>query len=175
MRRRGPSGPPQSKSGKPKAKRMRRAVAFGEEENPVSRGPMWPVAKSGIRRRSGCDHRALPTREVRRAGARAACHAVARAGKEGEADSTNEPQRSENSAEPWPERPATQWQEREPKAKQMRPPGLNDQRGPLSRGPSGLPRSGKSGKNSRSTSVETTGHLSVRALQSRSRVLQGFA
>ncbi len=29
----------------------------------------------------------------------------------------------------------------------MRPPGLDDQRGLLSRGPSGLPRSGKSGKN----------------------------
>ncbi len=40
---------------------------------------------------------------------------------------------------------------------------LNDQRTPLSRGPSGLPRSGKSGRNSGSTSVETTGHLSVRA------------
>jgi hypothetical protein len=26
---------------------MRRDVAFGEEENPLSRGPMWPVAKSG--------------------------------------------------------------------------------------------------------------------------------
>ena len=38
-------------------------------------------------------------------------------------------------------------QERETKAKRMRPPGLNDQRTPLSRGPSGLPRSGKSGKN----------------------------
>ncbi len=36
-------------------------------------------------------------------------------------------------------------QERETKAKRMRPPGLNDQRTPLSRGPSGLPRSGKSG------------------------------
>jgi len=44
----------------------------------------------------------------------------------------------------------------------MRPPRL-DQRTPLSRGPSGLPRSGKSGKRRR-TSVETTGHLSVRAL-----------
>jgi len=56
-------------------------------------------------------------------------------------------------------------QERETKAKRMRPPSLNDQRTPLSRGPSGLPRSGKSGKNSSSTSVETTGHLSVRALE----------
>ncbi len=45
----------------------------------------------------------------------------------------------------------------------MRPPSLNAQRTPLSRGPSGLPRSGKSGKRRR-TSVETTGHLSVRAL-----------
>ncbi len=45
----------------------------------------------------------------------------------------------------------------------MQPPSLNDQRTPLSRGPSGLPRSGKSGKRRR-TSVETTGHLSVRAL-----------
>ncbi len=26
---------------------MRRDVAFGEEENPLSRGPMWPVARSG--------------------------------------------------------------------------------------------------------------------------------
>jgi hypothetical protein len=56
-------------------------------------------------------------------------------------------------------------EERETKAKRMRPPSLNDQRTPLSRGPSGLPRSGKSGKNSSSTSVETTGHLSVRALK----------
>ena len=46
----------------------------------------------------------------------------------------------------------------------MRPLGFNDQRSPLSRGPSGLPRSGKSGKNSSSTSVETTDHLSVSAL-----------
>ncbi len=48
-------------------------------------------------------------------------------------------------------------QERETKAKRMRPPDLNDQRTPLSRGPSGLPRSGKSGKKiSGSASVETT-------------------
>ena len=42
--------------------------------------------------------------------------------------------------------PAMKRRERETKAKRMRPPGLNDQRTPLSRGPSGLPRSGKSGK-----------------------------
>ena len=42
--------------------------------------------------------------------------------------------------------PAPKRRERETKAKRMRPPGLNDQRTPLSRGPSGLPRSGKSGK-----------------------------
>jgi hypothetical protein len=90
------------------------------------------------------------------AGARAACHAVARAGNEGEADATTRRRRSERSAEPGPERPATQWQERETKAKRIRPPGVDDQRGLLSRGPSGLPRSGKSGKNSSSTSVETT-------------------
>ncbi len=47
----------------------------------------------------------------------------------------------------------------------MQPPDLNDQRTPLSRGPSGLPRSGKSGKNSGSASVETTGDRSVRALR----------
>ncbi len=41
-----------------------------------------------------------------------------------------------------------------PKAKRMRPLGFNDQRSPLSRGPSGLPRSGKSGKNRGSTFVE---------------------
>ncbi len=82
---------------------------------------------------------------------------------EGEADATTAPQRPENSAEPGPERLATQWHERETKAKRMRPLGFNDQRSPLSRGPSGLPLSGKSGKNRRSTSVETTGHLSVRA------------
>jgi hypothetical protein len=43
--------------------------------------------------------------------------------------------------------PAAKRQERKTKAKRMRPPGLNDQRSLLSRGPSGLPRSGKSGKN----------------------------
>ncbi len=47
-------------------------------------------------------------------------------------------------AEPWPD--VARSQERETKAKRMRPPGINDQRSPLSRGPSGLPRSGKSGK-----------------------------
>ncbi len=52
----------------------------------------------------------------------------------------------EDSAEPGPERAAAKRQERETKAKRMRPPRLNDQRTPLSRGPSGLPRSGKSGK-----------------------------
>ncbi len=46
--------------------------------------------------------------------------------------------------------PAPKRRERETKAKRMRPPGLNDQRTPLSRGPSGLPRSGKSGKRRRS-------------------------
>ncbi len=51
----------------------------------------------------------------------------------------------EVSAEPWPD--VARSQERETKAKRMRPPSLNDQRTPLSRGPSGLPRSGKSGKN----------------------------
>ncbi len=78
--------------------------------------------------------------------ARAARREAARAGNEGEADATTGPQRPENSAEPGPKRPATQRQERETKAKRMRPPGVNDQRTPLSRGPSGLPRSGKSGK-----------------------------
>ncbi len=69
-------------------------------------------------------------------------------------------------AEPGPERPATQWQERETKAKRMRPPGFNDQRGLLRRGPSGLPRSGKSGKTIASTTVEPNGLLSVRFLLS---------
>jgi hypothetical protein len=83
---------------------------------------------------------------------------VAGAGYEGEADATTGLQRAEKSAEPGPERPATQWQERDTKAKRMRPLGLNEQRSLLSRGPSGLPRSGKSGKHSSSTSVESTGH-----------------
>jgi hypothetical protein len=48
----------------------------------------------------------------------------------------------------------------------MRPPGLNEQRSPLSRGPSGLPRSGKSGK-TEAPPLETTGHLSVGAVGSR--------
>jgi hypothetical protein len=77
-------------------------------------------------------------------------------------------------AEPGPERPATQWQERKTKTKRTRPPSLNDQRTQLSRGPSGLPHSGKSGKRRRN-GCDTTGHLSMRALRSRSRFLQGFA
>ncbi len=37
---------PVAKSGEPKAKRMRRDVAFGEEENPLSRGPSGPLRSS---------------------------------------------------------------------------------------------------------------------------------
>jgi len=37
---------PVAKSGEPEAKRMRRAVAFGEEENPLSRGPSGPLRSS---------------------------------------------------------------------------------------------------------------------------------
>ncbi len=52
----------------------------------------------------------------------------------------------------------------EPKAKQMRPDvTFGEEENPLSRGPSGPLRSSKSGGNC-STSVETTCHLSVRAL-----------
>ncbi len=42
--------------------------------------------------------------------------------------------------------PAPKRRERETKAKRMRPAVLNEQTTPLIRGPSGLPRSGKSGK-----------------------------
>ena len=40
---------PVAKSGKPKAKRMRRDVTLGEEENPLSRGPsgLLRSSKSG--------------------------------------------------------------------------------------------------------------------------------
>ena len=40
---------PVAKSGEPKAKRMRRVVTFGEEENPLSRGPsgLLRSSKSG--------------------------------------------------------------------------------------------------------------------------------
>ncbi len=41
---------PVAKSGEPKAKRTRRDVAFGEEENPLSRGSMWPVANQQERK-----------------------------------------------------------------------------------------------------------------------------
>jgi hypothetical protein len=78
--------------------------------------------------------------------ARAARREAARAGNEGEADATTGLLRAEKSAEPGPERPATQWQDRETKAKRMRPLGFYEQRSLLSRGPSGPPRSGKSGK-----------------------------
>ncbi len=71
-------------------------------------------------------------------------------------------------AEPGPD--VAHSQERETKAKRIRPPGLNDQRTPLSRGPSGLPRSGKSGEKCGSTSVETTGHLSVLPLDANCRL-----
>ena len=37
---------PVAKSGEPEARRMRRAVAFGEEENPLSRGPSGPLRSS---------------------------------------------------------------------------------------------------------------------------------
>ncbi len=65
--------------------------------------------------------------------------------------------------EPWSERAVAK--SGKPQAPQMGRDHISVAKPFLrSRGPSGLPRSGKSGKNSSSTSVETTGHLSVRAL-----------
>ena len=74
---------PVAKSGEPEAKRMRRAVAFGEEENPLSRGLSGPLRSS----KSGKPEAKRMRRDVA-------------FGEE------------KKSAEPGPERPAAKQQER---------------------------------------------------------------